>query len=283
MVLARSLCRAIAESQAQVDDGAERIAIGQRRYVQLAAESPAWALLLLDVWAASPTLVKTIEAYPLADLRLAVKQKRVKVASEAVALDLLQGFCSQAMRRVASGEAPARHDVGSPRSCCGRWAWTRRKPRKSPDGRSRTCGSRRPSRPPSGRGAGPQPSTPTDQQRRLSAQSDSAQDKSSPRLSGVPTNRFVRRWVEHSRFTQELVMDKRASSSRLVSALAVVVVSIAALAAAVTAWQSRGGAETRTGRPAADARVDVVKAPAVPVVHRVEPCPTCAMGAGRQL
>lgn len=78
-------------------------------------------------------------------------------------------------------------------------------------------------------------------------------------------------------------MDKRASSSRLVSALAVAAVSIAAAGAAVTAWQSRGGAETRTGRPAADAPVDVVKAPAVPVVQRIEPCPTCAMGAGRQL
>ena len=111
VVLAQSLCRAIAESQAQVADGAERIAIGQRRYVRLAAESPAWALLLLDVWAASPSLMKAIEAYPLADLRLAARQRRVKFASEAVALDLLQGVCSQAMRRVAIGEAPARHDV----------------------------------------------------------------------------------------------------------------------------------------------------------------------------
>lgn len=111
VVLAQSLCRAIGESSAEVADGAERVAIGQRRYVQLAAESPAWALLLLDVAGANPTLVQAIERYPLADLRLAVKQKRLKAPTEAVALDVLHGVCTQAMRRVASGEAPPRHDV----------------------------------------------------------------------------------------------------------------------------------------------------------------------------
>ena len=111
VVLAQSLCRAIGESSAEVADGAERLAIGQRRYVQLAAEHPAWALLLLDVAGANPTLVQAIERYPLADLRLAVRQKRLKAPTEAVALDVLHGVCAQAMRRVAFGEAPPRHDV----------------------------------------------------------------------------------------------------------------------------------------------------------------------------
>jgi AcrR family transcriptional regulator len=111
VVLAQSLCRAIAESQAQVEDAAERVAIGQRRYVLLAAESPAWALLLLEVAAASPALLAYIEPYPLADLRLGVRQKRFKGASEAIGMDVLQGICTQAMRRVALGQAPARHDV----------------------------------------------------------------------------------------------------------------------------------------------------------------------------
>ena len=111
LVLAESLCRAIGESQSGVADGAERVAIGQRRYVQLAAESPAWGLLLLEVGLATPALFQRIEAYPLADLRLAVRQKRLKVPSEAVALDVLQGVCANAMRRVAAGLAPARHDI----------------------------------------------------------------------------------------------------------------------------------------------------------------------------
>ena len=111
VVLAQSLCRAIAESQALVADAAERGAIGQRRYVLLAAESPAWALLLLEVAAASPALLAHIEPYPLADLRLGVRQRRFRVASEAIGMDVLQGICTQAMRRVALGQAPARHDV----------------------------------------------------------------------------------------------------------------------------------------------------------------------------
>jgi AcrR family transcriptional regulator len=111
LVLAESLCRVIGESRAGVADGAERVAIGQRRYVQLAAQSPAWALLLLDVGTATPELFQRIEGYPLADLRLATRQKRLKVPSEAAAVDVLQGVCANAMRRVALGIAPARHDV----------------------------------------------------------------------------------------------------------------------------------------------------------------------------
>lgn len=111
VALAQSLCRAIADSQARVADGAERMAIGQRRYVGLAAEAPAWALLLLDVMAASPAVLEGIQAYPLADLRLGVRQKRFRVPSEAVALDVINGVCGHAMRRVALGTAPARHDV----------------------------------------------------------------------------------------------------------------------------------------------------------------------------
>src|SRR4051812_16703267 len=82
-VIGESLSRVIAESYSGIEDGAQRMAIGQRRYVWLAAESPAWALLLLDVVAAAPHLLATLEGYILADLRLGVKQKRFKVPSEA--------------------------------------------------------------------------------------------------------------------------------------------------------------------------------------------------------
>ena len=111
VVLARSLCQAITDSHANIPDAAQRMAIGQRRYVWLAAESPAWALLLLDVMGASPAVTEQIQAYPLADLRAGVRQKRFKVPSEAVAMDVIQGVCTVAMRRVATGQAPARHDV----------------------------------------------------------------------------------------------------------------------------------------------------------------------------
>ena len=111
--LADSLCRAINDSADGVRDGAQRMAIGQRRYVWLAAQSPAWALLLLDVVAAAPHLLAVTQDYVLADLRLGVRQKRFKVPSEAAALDAIQGVCGAAMRRVALGLAPARHDIAS--------------------------------------------------------------------------------------------------------------------------------------------------------------------------
>lgn len=111
VTIAETLCRAINDSYGDVTDGAERMAIGQRRYVGLAAEAPAWALLLLEVLVANPGVHAAIEEYPLADLRLGVRQKRFKVPSEAAAMDAINGIATQAMRRVALGLAPAKHDV----------------------------------------------------------------------------------------------------------------------------------------------------------------------------
>jgi AcrR family transcriptional regulator len=113
VVLAQSLCRAIAQSHATVADAAQRMAIGQRRYIWLAAQSPPWALLLLEMASASPGLLEYIQKYPLADLRAGLRQKRFTVPSEAAAMDAINGICTMAMRRVALGEAPARHDVAA--------------------------------------------------------------------------------------------------------------------------------------------------------------------------
>lgn len=109
--LAGTLCVAIDESYSHITDGAERMALGQRRYIQLARESPAWTLLLLDVMVAVPSVMALIESYPLADLRIGLRQKKFRVPSEAAALDAITGICSNAMRRVALGRAPANHDV----------------------------------------------------------------------------------------------------------------------------------------------------------------------------
>ena len=108
--IAETLCHRIAESYADIREGAERMAIGNRRYIWLAARSPAWALLMLDVGAAAPHLVGKISADALADLRLGVRQKAFRIASEAAAMDLITGTVSQAMRSVALCQAPPRHD-----------------------------------------------------------------------------------------------------------------------------------------------------------------------------
>lgn len=113
ITLAEGLCRAINDSYAHIGDGAQRMAIGQRRYVGLAAESPHWTLLLLDVIPTAPAVLQHIQQYPLADLRLGVKQRKFKVPSEEAALDVINGVCTSAMRRVAMGVAPPGHDVAA--------------------------------------------------------------------------------------------------------------------------------------------------------------------------
>lgn len=109
--LAGTLCRRISDSVQRAPEGAERMAVGNRRYLWLAEQSPAWALLVLDVAAAEPSMLSEVHAFVLADLRLGIKQKAFRVASEAAALDLISGTISQAMRSVALGLAPANHGV----------------------------------------------------------------------------------------------------------------------------------------------------------------------------
>jgi AcrR family transcriptional regulator len=111
VVLAGSLCRAINDSYAHITDGAQRMAIGQRRYVGLAAESPAWALLMLDVAAANPGLLEEVHSYAIADLRIGVQQRHFRIPSEEAAMDAIGGIGTSAMRRVALGLAPPHHDV----------------------------------------------------------------------------------------------------------------------------------------------------------------------------
>jgi AcrR family transcriptional regulator len=107
--LAERLCRRIAHSCAHVAEGSERMAIGNRRYLWLADVAPAWAALLLDVAAASPSLLAIVRAYMLADLRLGIRQKAFNVTTEAAAADLVGGTITQAMRMRIAGLAPKNH------------------------------------------------------------------------------------------------------------------------------------------------------------------------------
>jgi AcrR family transcriptional regulator len=107
--LAETLCLTIAGSYEHIGQAAERMAIGNRRYVWLAEQSPAWALLLLAVMDASPQEMLRILQYPLGDLRLGVQQKAFRIASEGAAMDLIGGTVAQAMRSVALGYAAPGH------------------------------------------------------------------------------------------------------------------------------------------------------------------------------
>jgi AcrR family transcriptional regulator len=107
--LMESYSRHIDESYARIDDGAERMAIGNRRYVLFALDSPDWARMMIGLHDAGVPTVAQIAAYPLRDLRLGLKQKRFRVASEAAAMDLIIGTVLQAMRRVLAGDAGRTH------------------------------------------------------------------------------------------------------------------------------------------------------------------------------
>ncbi|MDM0037146.1 TetR/AcrR family transcriptional regulator [Variovorax sp. J22P271] len=109
LLLADTLCRRITASQQGVEEGARRMAIGVRRYIWLAEESPHWARMMLDVSVAAPQLLIEIRDYALADLRLGVRQKAFRIPNETAAMDLINGSVSQAMRTVAHGAAPAHH------------------------------------------------------------------------------------------------------------------------------------------------------------------------------
>jgi AcrR family transcriptional regulator len=109
--LAEALCERINDSQQGVERGAQRMAIGQRRYAWLARESPPWTLLLLDIAGAVPTLPARIAVYAKADLRMGIAQKDFRVPSEAAAMGLIMGTGLQTMRDIAQGGVPPDHDI----------------------------------------------------------------------------------------------------------------------------------------------------------------------------
>jgi len=110
--LADSVCGGIAASQATVPEGAERMAIGQRRFIGIAEQSPVWALVFLDLAQAAPEQVSAqVARYAGADLRLGIAQGAFKVSDEAAALDLVLGVPTQAMLSIAKRGAPAGHAV----------------------------------------------------------------------------------------------------------------------------------------------------------------------------
>lgn len=104
--LAVEHCERISRSQAAIASGAERMAIGNRRYIQLALEAPEQARLFLSVGAAAPELMETIARYPAADLRLGQRQGDFQVANQRAALDLVLGAVREAMQRVLAGPVP---------------------------------------------------------------------------------------------------------------------------------------------------------------------------------
>ncbi len=108
-----TFCQQIIASYAHVSSGAERISIGCRRFLWLAEYSPAWALFVADVAAATTTFMHQIGPYVLADLHLGQEQGDFHAVGDAVALDLVSGTILQSIRRMATGGAPRNHAKGT--------------------------------------------------------------------------------------------------------------------------------------------------------------------------
>ena len=103
-----SYCERIAASCRPIADGAERMAIGGRRYMLLALEQPDMARFLLSVAAASPVWGERLRPYILADLVLGIRQKRFHVASKEAAMDR-RGTNVAAIRSLLSGTVGRSH------------------------------------------------------------------------------------------------------------------------------------------------------------------------------
>lgn len=107
--LAEMLDADIAVSRSAVDDFAERVAIGCRRFVEKAERDPTWAAALLRVWASSPVLKMQTAAGLLVDLRSGRRRGRLRFENEQAAVDLVQGTVVSGIRTVLDGHADARH------------------------------------------------------------------------------------------------------------------------------------------------------------------------------
>lgn len=109
IAVAQAMQEQSAVSRESLKRGVERVAMGCQHYLWLARRSPDWALMLLDVAAATPAFLQTVGTYVRADVRLGVRQKEIDIESETVALNLICGSIMQAMHSIALGNAPPRH------------------------------------------------------------------------------------------------------------------------------------------------------------------------------
>ncbi len=110
--IAKTIRERSAPARALIRPGAEQIAAGCRRYLELAQSSPGWALLILDVASVDPAFRKTITGFVQTELRRGVRRREFKVVDGAAALDLVIGATMEGMRRIALGETPTpkRHE-----------------------------------------------------------------------------------------------------------------------------------------------------------------------------
>jgi AcrR family transcriptional regulator len=106
LFIAETLRQRSAASRTGLASGAERMAAGCLRYLHLAALSPAFASLVLEVAEAEPELLERIDGFVQTELRQGIRDRDFVPASEVAAIDLVVGSIMRGMRRLARGGAP---------------------------------------------------------------------------------------------------------------------------------------------------------------------------------
>jgi AcrR family transcriptional regulator len=109
MELAGRLSDEVTASSQAIEDPAERMAIGNRRFVLKALHDPTWGAAVLRVWASSPVVNAHTAAAMLGDLRMGRRRGRFRFASEVSASDLVHGTVLAGMRSVLEGRAGEEH------------------------------------------------------------------------------------------------------------------------------------------------------------------------------
>jgi AcrR family transcriptional regulator len=107
--LAERFFEAITASAANVDDPAERVAIGSRRFILQAMREPVWGAALLRVWASTTVLDERAMGPMVNDLRAGRRRRRFRYKSERAAVDLVRGAVLASMRTVLERCAGAEH------------------------------------------------------------------------------------------------------------------------------------------------------------------------------
>lgn len=112
--LTREMTLRIDATLADVDDSAERLAIGIRLFVRRASEDPVWGRFLARFGASHPTMRTLLAGGPAADLERAVRTNRVRLRKDQIvpSLALMSGGVLAAIWLVLEGLQTWR-DAGS--------------------------------------------------------------------------------------------------------------------------------------------------------------------------
>jgi AcrR family transcriptional regulator len=99
----------VALAYAEVDDPAERVAIGLRSFVAGAISEPSWGWALVRMTDAGGSALQRLVDHFLRDLRAGKRHGRFRVRNERAAIDLVFGTAVSAMRTVLEGRAGGGH------------------------------------------------------------------------------------------------------------------------------------------------------------------------------